>query len=972
MSGEETNKDDFNTDPKLFMKAIREEFLKLKMEIVEEIAELKGSKASSSDEETHRSRSSSSRGKRRNAKRDVAEPDPKIKYPTFKGNTNPYLYLDWEMKFEEIFRRNDWSEEKKLKRRLKGKGPPRTWEKLKKLIRKKYVPSYYYRELSRKLRMFTQGSLAVDEYVHELDLLKMRAGVQEGEEASMTRIIDGLRGEIRDKVDMHTFVDKEELVHKAIKVEKRIKEKHSKSSSSGWKDSKSTSRWKDSKAKKDDVKFPHKAKEESKPKTDGGVLARGILLLNTDSELEIDEAEPVKGEVLVARRALNMQLKEDHEQEQRELIFHTRCFIKNKVCSMVIDSGSVTNVASTLLVDKLDLPTMKHLKPYKLQWLNDSAEAKEFGDLFPQEIPDRLPPLRGIEHKIDFVPGASLPNRPAYRANPEETREIQRQNFGNLAAYLWSREFIIHSDHESLKFLKSQVKLNKRHARWLEFIETFPYVIKHKKDSRTNPFEQGGNDEEHDTESTQGWKTNTLKDPLQGIGGLMTRARTKAMKEALNCLIRDVKELEPNYIKESTINMSSKSPTKGCKRRVLFLPLIIRVLILISSRSVPRIPQSIKKPSRITRQKTCCASESNTLVRVVFANRSGYDAPIAIVMAWEERGSCLNIFWTINRSRISETIKNYEAKDLLRKSVDHVLTYSGRQIAVGSQKPSRIMRQKTCCASESNTLVRIVFANRSGFDSPIGVVLAWEERGSCHNIFRTTNHGRISKTFTNYEAKDLLRKDIHELRGKRLVAQVSQTSRFALYLRTVVVLMLQLESSWHGKSVDHVLTYSRQQIAVGSQKHSRITRRKTCCASESNTSVSIVFANRSGFDAPIGVFLAWEQLGARLNIFRTINRVFLALEERGSCLNIFRTKNRGRISDTFMNYEAKDLLRKSVDHVLTYFRRQIGVISHKPSRTTRRKSCCASESNTSVRVVFANRSGFDAPIEVVMAREERG
>ncbi|KAF7820793.1 uncharacterized protein G2W53_026248 [Senna tora] len=56
---------------------------------------------------------------------------------------------------------------------------------------------------------------------------------------------------------------------------------------------------------------------------------------------------------------------------------------------------------------------------------------------------------------------------------------------------------------------------------------------------------------------------------------------------------------------------------------------------------------------------------------------------------------------------------------------------------VGSQKPSRITRQKTCCASESNTLIRVVFANRSGFDAPIGVVLAWEERGSCLNIFWT-------------------------------------------------------------------------------------------------------------------------------------------------------------------------------------------------------------------------------------------
>jgi hypothetical protein len=47
--------------------------------------------------------------------------------------------------------------------------------------------------------------------------------------------------------------------------------------------------------------------------------------------------------------------------------------------------------------------------------------------------------------------------------------------------YLWPKEFVIHSDHESLKFLKSQGNLNKRHAKWVEFIESFPYVIKYKK-----------------------------------------------------------------------------------------------------------------------------------------------------------------------------------------------------------------------------------------------------------------------------------------------------------------------------------------------------------------------------------------------------------------------------------------------------------------------------------------------------------
>ncbi|KAF7839222.1 zinc finger BED domain-containing protein RICESLEEPER 2-like [Senna tora] len=35
--------------------------------------------------------------------------------------------------------------------------------------------------------------------------------------------------------------------------------------------------------------------------------------------------------------------------------------------------------------------------------------------------------------------------------------------------------------------------------------------------------------------------------------------------------------------------------------------------------------------------------------------------------------------------------------------------------------------------------------------------MAWEERGSCLNIFSTTNRDRISETFTNYEAKQLFR-----------------------------------------------------------------------------------------------------------------------------------------------------------------------------------------------------------------------
>jgi len=46
---------------------------------------------------------------------------------------------------------------------------------------------------------------------------------------------------------------------------------------------------------------------------------------------------------------------------------------------------------------------------------------------FPKEVSTSLPPFRGIEHHIDLIPGASLPNRPAYWSNPQETKDIRKQ-----------------------------------------------------------------------------------------------------------------------------------------------------------------------------------------------------------------------------------------------------------------------------------------------------------------------------------------------------------------------------------------------------------------------------------------------------------------------------------------------------------------------------------------------------------------
>ena len=78
------------------------------------------------------------------------------------------------------------------------------------------------------------------------------------------------------------------------------------------------------------------------------------------SDYEVEEH--VHGDLLVTMRALSMQPKDDGDEEQHEHIFHTRCHMKGKVCALIIDSGSCTNVASSLMVERMNLHTMKHPK----------------------------------------------------------------------------------------------------------------------------------------------------------------------------------------------------------------------------------------------------------------------------------------------------------------------------------------------------------------------------------------------------------------------------------------------------------------------------------------------------------------------------------------------------------------------------------------------------------------------------------
>ena len=109
----------------------------------------------------------------------------------------------------------------------------------------------------------------------------------------------------------------------------------------------------------------------------------------------------------------------------------------------------ITLVSSTMETTKPATPTLlilpeqsfeRHLKAQREAILLLAKDSKEtiseippqvqdilqhFKDLYPDELPNRLPHLQDIQHHIDFIPGSKLPHLPHYRMSPREHGIIQ-------------------------------------------------------------------------------------------------------------------------------------------------------------------------------------------------------------------------------------------------------------------------------------------------------------------------------------------------------------------------------------------------------------------------------------------------------------------------------------------------------------------------------------------------------------------
>jgi hypothetical protein len=88
---------------------------------------------------------------------------------------------------------------------------------------------------------------------------------------------------------------------------------------------------------------------------------------NVETEMKAEATE--EGRSLMMRKVLMKPEKEAREPVQRNSLFRTACKTRDRVCKVIIDSGSTDNLVSTEMVEKMKLEMTAHLNPYKVSWL---------------------------------------------------------------------------------------------------------------------------------------------------------------------------------------------------------------------------------------------------------------------------------------------------------------------------------------------------------------------------------------------------------------------------------------------------------------------------------------------------------------------------------------------------------------------------------------------------------------------------
>uniref|UniRef100_A0A2N9GUV8 Reverse transcriptase domain-containing protein n=1 Tax=Fagus sylvatica TaxID=28930 RepID=A0A2N9GUV8_FAGSY len=198
-----------------------------------------------------------------------------------------------------------------------------------------------------------------------MEVAMIRANVEEDREATMARFLSGLNRDIANVIELQYYVEIEDMVHMAMKVERQLKRKGI--------------------ARHIASQCPNRRvmimRDNGEVMTESEDDSDGMPEL-VDASDDDGVVYPVTGESLVAR-----------VDRQVLVTFSIGKYLDEVLCDVV------PMHADHILLGR--------------PWQYDRRVTHDG--------------FKNMYSFIDFVPGVAIPNRPAYRSNPEETKELQRQ-----------------------------------------------------------------------------------------------------------------------------------------------------------------------------------------------------------------------------------------------------------------------------------------------------------------------------------------------------------------------------------------------------------------------------------------------------------------------------------------------------------------------------------------------------------------
>nr|GFA61656.1 reverse transcriptase domain-containing protein [Tanacetum cinerariifolium] len=379
----------------------------------------------------------------------------RIEILEFTGKVHPDDFIDWLSKVKRLFDVRDCPD--KLKVKLVA-------------IKLRQHASLWWDHFNKRRRIERKSkNMTVEEVINEFDKLRMRCDVVEEEEQVIAWFLGVLKPEIADIVSLQPYQTYTDVCKLALNVEKHIKPK-SKGSTSRF-----TSRF--TPPTRTAPQAPKTTPKATTPITStagntrervdnaphcykyGGLghFARDCpnlkilafvpndagLIYDTDAEPKVDEpgdelVYPDRGEALVIQNVFSIgkSYKDevwckviprdaDHillecpwqfdKKTKHDGFQNTYSFKKDgvKITLVPFDSRQTQAEGSNLFMKKTGFEELMKTSPYVFTLVVVEEN----------EIISEAP----LQHCIDFIPGSDIPNRPAYRMNPKEFAELQRQ-----------------------------------------------------------------------------------------------------------------------------------------------------------------------------------------------------------------------------------------------------------------------------------------------------------------------------------------------------------------------------------------------------------------------------------------------------------------------------------------------------------------------------------------------------------------